>query len=133
MQTGILAFRSDRANFFQRAWDRLRLTPRTPIDLAETNLRLERVEGVAQRLSALLAGGERDNLVQNQLQNLPPELAQYQLMRVPGIGNAKASALLERFGSLAAIRHASVEEIEAQVPGIGITLAERVKEHLKRL
>lgn len=50
---------------------------------------------------------------------------------VPGIGAAKRKALLRRFGSVAGIRAASVEEVAA-VPGIGRELAERLREHLAR-
>ncbi len=48
---------------------------------------------------------------------------------VPGIGPKRKKALLQHFGSLKAIREASVEEV-AQVPGITLELAERVKEAL---
>ncbi len=48
---------------------------------------------------------------------------------VPGIGPKRKKALLQHFGSLKAIREASVEEI-AQVPGLNRELAERVKEVL---
>lgn len=51
------------------------------------------------------------------------------LLQVPGIGLARRRALLERFGSLAAIRIASVEEI-AEIPGISEHLARRVLEKI---
>lgn len=51
------------------------------------------------------------------------------LEAVPGIGPRRRQALMERFGSVEAIRKASVEEI-ASVPGITRGLAERVKEFL---
>ena len=41
---------------------------------------------------------------------------------VPGLGEARRKALLRQFGSLKALRAASVEEI-ATVPGIGPTIA----------
>jgi excinuclease ABC subunit C len=52
-----------------------------------------------------------------------------QLDDVPGIGPRRRSALLKRFGSIDAIRQASVEELAA-VPGMTRPAAEQVKEHL---
>jgi excinuclease ABC subunit C len=48
---------------------------------------------------------------------------------IPGVGPNRRKALLERFGSLEDIRHATVEEI-ATVPGIPYVVAEAVKAHL---
>ncbi len=48
---------------------------------------------------------------------------------IPGVGPGRRKALLERFGSLEDIRHATVEEI-ATVPGIPYVVAEAVKAHL---
>lgn len=53
-----------------------------------------------------------------------------ELLRVPGIGPARRSALLQRFGSLAGVQSATAAEIAA-VPGFSSTLADRVLEHLK--
>ena len=52
-----------------------------------------------------------------------------QLDKVPGIGPAKRKVLLNRFGSIADIRDASVEELTA-VPGITPALAQALKDHL---
>jgi len=52
-----------------------------------------------------------------------------ELLTIPGIGAARRRALIERFGSLAGVRSASVAEI-ATVPGISVTLAERIASHL---
>ncbi len=52
-----------------------------------------------------------------------------QLDNIPGVGPARRKALLKAFGSIEAIRAASVEEIAA-VPGIPKTVALRIKEHL---
>ena len=49
---------------------------------------------------------------------------------VPGIGPARRSALLERFGSAEAVRRSSVEDLET-VPGISRTLATQVMAHLR--
>lgn len=48
---------------------------------------------------------------------------------VPGVGPRRRQLLLKRFGSLEALREASVEEISA-VPGIPIEVAESIKAHL---
>jgi excinuclease ABC subunit C len=48
---------------------------------------------------------------------------------VPGIGPKRRQLLLKRFGSLEALREASIEEITA-VPGIPIEVAEAIKSHL---
>ncbi len=52
-----------------------------------------------------------------------------QLDAIPGIGPARRKALLAAFGSLSAIRAASVEQI-ASVPGIGPALAAVIKAEL---
>jgi excinuclease ABC subunit C len=52
-----------------------------------------------------------------------------QLDSVPGVGPARRRALLKAFGSLDAIRAASVEQLAA-VPGIPRTVAVAVKEHV---
>lgn len=48
---------------------------------------------------------------------------------VPGVGPRRRQILLKRFGSLDALREASVEEI-AGVPGIPVEVAEDIKAHL---
>ncbi len=48
-----------------------------------------------------------------------------ELLEIPGIGPARRRALLERFGSLAGVKSATVEEI-ASVSGFSTRLAERV-------
>ena len=54
-----------------------------------------------------------------------------QLDGVPGVGDARRKALIRRFGSVAGVRAASLEEIAA-LPGIGRQLAEAIREHLER-
>jgi excinuclease ABC subunit C len=49
---------------------------------------------------------------------------------VPGVGPKRRQVLLKRFGSLEALREASIEEISA-VPGITVDVAEAVKAHLE--
>jgi excinuclease ABC subunit C len=53
-----------------------------------------------------------------------------ELLSVPGVGPTKRRRLLERFGSLAGVRSASVAEL-ASVPGFSQHLAERILDHLK--
>ncbi len=53
------------------------------------------------------------------------------LDQIPGIGPRKKQDLLVRFGSVEAMRKASVEEL-AQVRGISEPLAERISQQLKR-
>ena len=54
-----------------------------------------------------------------------------ELLNVPGVGPAKRHRLLERFGSLAGVKSASIQEI-ASVPGFSQKLGERVLEHLRK-
>jgi len=54
-----------------------------------------------------------------------------ELLAVPGIGPSRRTALLSRFGSLAGVQSASLEELAA-VPGISGALAERILAHLHR-
>ncbi len=53
-----------------------------------------------------------------------------ELLAVPGIGETRRRTLLTHFGSLAAVRLATVEEIAA-LPGFSTTLADRVLSHLR--
>jgi excinuclease ABC subunit C len=52
------------------------------------------------------------------------------LDKIPGIGPARRKMLLTRFGSLDAIRQASLEELTG-APGITMQLAQSIKEHLE--
>ncbi|WP_203138276.1 excinuclease ABC subunit UvrC [Microbacterium sp. JZ31] len=52
------------------------------------------------------------------------------LSEVPGLGDARIQALLRHFGSVAALRTATAEQIE-ELPGIGPKLAETVVRHLQ--
>lgn len=51
------------------------------------------------------------------------------LSEVPGLGDARIKALLRHFGSVAALRQATPEQI-SELPGIGPKLAESVHRHL---
>jgi excinuclease ABC subunit C len=52
-----------------------------------------------------------------------------ELLNIPGVGPNRRRQLLERFGSLAGVKSASVAELAA-VPGFSTRLAERVLSHL---
>ena len=52
-----------------------------------------------------------------------------ELLNIPGVGPNRRRQLLERFGSLAGVKSASVAEL-ATVPGFSTRLAERVLSHL---
>ncbi len=54
-----------------------------------------------------------------------------ELLDIPGIGASRRRTLLERFGSLAGIRLASVDEIAA-LPGFSTRLAERILNHVRK-
>jgi excinuclease ABC subunit C len=51
------------------------------------------------------------------------------LVEIPQLGSARRASLLERFGSVAALRKASVEDI-ASTPGIGAKIASIIEAHL---
>ncbi|MFL5476939.1 MAG: excinuclease ABC subunit UvrC [Gemmatimonadales bacterium] len=53
-----------------------------------------------------------------------------ELLSIPGIGPTKRRLLLERFGSLAGVRSASVAELSS-VPGFSQRQAERILDHLR--
>ncbi|MDP9100634.1 MAG: ATP-binding cassette domain-containing protein [Actinomycetota bacterium] len=59
-----------------------------------------------------------------------PATAAAELLVVPGLGPAKQKALLAAFGSLDAVRAASLDDI-SQVRGVGPELAKRVQEALR--
>jgi excinuclease ABC subunit C len=54
-----------------------------------------------------------------------------ELLRIPGVGEAKRRQLLEAFGSLQGVREAAPEAIAA-LPGFGQKTAERVLESLRK-
>jgi excinuclease ABC subunit C len=51
------------------------------------------------------------------------------LDEIDDLGPTRRAALLDRFGSVSAIRKASIEEI-AKTPGIGERLAQAISSHL---
>ncbi len=52
------------------------------------------------------------------------------LAEIPGLGETRIKTLLRHFGSVTALKNATVEEI-TEVSGIGASLAETISEHLK--
>jgi excinuclease ABC subunit C len=52
-----------------------------------------------------------------------------ELLNIPGVGPRRRRLLLERFGSLAGVRSATVSELAA-LPGVSTGLAERILRHL---
>ena len=54
------------------------------------------------------------------------------LLEVPGVGPSRRRLLLERFGSLAGVKSATVAEI-ASLPGLSTRLAERILEAVGRM
>ncbi len=54
-----------------------------------------------------------------------------QLDSIPGVGDVKRKALLRRFGSVAGVHEASVEQLAA-VPGIGPELARTILDALQK-
>lgn len=132
-----LPFRSSHAEAFERSSRRRRHTPNVPDDIAETNLRVGRLESIASKLLSALAALMGSNAFEydqrQRLEDTPYRLAVYELTRVPGIGEEKAHRLVRCFGSLAGLYDASAEEIAYYVPGVGVELASRIKEYLRRL
>ena len=53
-----------------------------------------------------------------------------ELLNIPGVGEKRRRLLLERFGSLAAVRTATPEEIAA-LPGFSLKLADRILAHVR--
>jgi len=54
------------------------------------------------------------------------------LDEIPQLGESRRAALLDRFGSVTAMRKASAEEL-ASTPGIGATIATIIFTHLQSL
>ena len=58
------------------------------------------------------------------------EMKKSQLDEIPGIGSKKKQELLKKFGSIANIKNATIEEI-SKINGINKELAERIKKNLE--
>lgn len=91
-----------------------------PIELARASparLLLERIRDEAHRFAITYHRKERGKIVS-------------QLDAIAGLGREKKKRLLSRFGSVAGVRAASVEEL-AQVDGVGPELARRILDALR--
>ncbi|NLI96570.1 MAG: hypothetical protein GX436_07675 [Synergistaceae bacterium] len=53
------------------------------------------------------------------------------LEEVPGVGKKRAAALLAKFGDLGRIAAATPEDLACVVPGMGVTVARRIIDHLE--
>lgn len=82
---------------------------------------LQRIRDEAHRFAITFHRSRRSRAM---LESLLDEIAQ--------LGEVRRSALLERFGSVAAIRRASVDEI-AEIPGIGSKIAAVIVANLRKL
>jgi excinuclease ABC subunit C len=94
---------------------------KAPIELARHSPArhlLERVRDEAHRFAITYHRRERGRITS-------------QLDSIPGVGDVKRKRLLRRFGSVAGVREASVEELAA-VPGIGPDLARTILDALER-
>jgi excinuclease ABC subunit C len=92
-----------------------------PIELARHSAAkhlLERVRDEAHRFAITYHRKERGRITS-------------QLDSVPGVGPAKRKALLRRFGSVAGVKRASVEELEG-IDGVSRGLAQTIQEHLRK-
>jgi DNA integrity scanning protein DisA with diadenylate cyclase activity len=50
---------------------------------------------------------------------------------IPGIGTKRKIQILRTFGSVAALRKATPEEMAEKIPGLGLRLAEKISESLR--
>lgn len=129
-------FVSERAPFFRNVRNRFRQLPRSPLDLIKTHRRIESVEStISAKIEKAIAleGNDWENEMRQRLEQMPYNLAYYQLNRVKYIGDTKAKALLSYFPSLAAMYDAPIKEFEDNVDGVGAKLAQSIKDHLRTL
>ena len=81
---------------------------------------LQRVRDEAHRFAITFHRSRRSKIM---LESLLDEIAD--------LGPTRRAALLDRYGSVAAIKKASAEDI-SQTPGIGVRLAEAISKHLSQ-
>ena len=58
-------------------------------------------------------------------------IADSALLEIEGVGKRRCADLLRALGSVRRIRQCSAAEIAAAVPGLGLTLAERIRQHVE--
>ena len=92
------------------------------------SLRLSRRSGSLRLLQRARDEAHRFGLAYNRKRRTQRTITS-ELLNIPGVGPTKRRRLLERFGSLAGVRSASVSEL-ATVPGFSSRLAERILNHL---
>ncbi|HEY9504711.1 MAG TPA: excinuclease ABC subunit UvrC [Gemmatimonadales bacterium] len=92
-------------------------------------LRLSRRSPSLRLLQRIRDEAHRFGLAYNQKRRTQRTITS-ELLNIPGVGPRRRRLLLERFGSLAGVKSASVSEL-ATVPGFSTRLAERVLEHLQ--
>jgi excinuclease ABC subunit C len=93
-------------------------------------LRLERTDPGLRLLVDLRNEAHRyGNLQHQRLRDKKMKLSV--LDTIPGVGEIKTRALLQHFGTVKALREASIEEL-AQVPGVSVVLAKQVRRYLDR-
>ena len=92
------------------------------------SLRLPRRSPSLRLLQRARDEAHRFGLAYNRLRRTQRTITS-ELLNIPGVGPRRRRLLLERFGSLAGVKSASVSELAA-VPGFSTRLAERVLEHL---
>jgi excinuclease ABC subunit C len=82
---------------------------------------LQRVRDEAHRFAITFHRSKRSKVMLESL-----------LDEIPQLGESRRAALLERFGSVTAIRKATLAELET-TPGIGSTIAGIIYSHLEKL
>ncbi|WP_449242877.1 helix-hairpin-helix domain-containing protein, partial [Desulfovibrio sp.] len=97
---------------------------KNPVDLPPGSPELLFLQSVRDAAHRFVLGGQRRSRASKALKSAVLEL--------PGVGPKTARLLWERFGSLEALRAASVEDFRA-VPGLGGKRAEKIVEALARL
>lgn len=109
----------DRERMYERVFVEGQQDP-APLSWASPGLKLlQRIRDEAHRYALTYHRHLRDQRTSRSL-----------LDDIPGVGPRRKRALLRKFGSVAGIRRATVDEI-AQVPGISRALAERIAEHVR--
>ena len=93
------------------------------------SLRLSRRSPSLRLLQRARDEAHRFGLAYNRLRRTQRTITS-ELLNIPGVGPNRRRRLLERFGSLAGVKSASVAEL-ATVPGFSTRLAERVLSHLQ--
>jgi excinuclease ABC subunit C len=92
-------------------------------------LRLSRRSPSLRLLQRIRDEAHRFGLAYNRLRRSSRTITS-ELLEIPGVGASRRRALLERFGSLAGVRSATVAEL-ADVPGVSTGMAARIHQYLQ--